>query len=181
MAKRKAERDKEIKRIISEEPIHDQLMLQDRLRSIGIEATQATLSRDLRLMGIKKKRGPRSHRAYYQFPETDSRQTNTVSSSPKRIVVPASKFMRSEVAEEKLPSSVEKSKLLKKMTISGPYVVLTTEPGYAQLVAREIDQLRSSTIVATIAGFDTILLIPSETATRETLRVTLAILFPELT
>lgn len=182
MSVRREERVETIRKVIRENVVTDQKMLLNLLKQYGVDATQATISRDLRLMGIVKKRNTRSGYSHYVLPGDG---TNSLHTTPRgsRVVVPTIPFFANvQIAEDdkqKL-SAVPKSSQLKKMTISGPFVILHTEGGYAQIVAKAIDDLHDPHIVATLSGYDTILVIPSEEATRESLRRSISLLFPEL-
>lgn len=182
MSARREERVRIIKKVIRENVITDQQMLLDMLAQYGIDATQATISRDLRLMGIYKKRDSHQGKSYYKLPD-ENEKTTYPNPSGKRLVVPSSEFFSNTAQTisrvDEIPA-VPKSSQLKKMIISGPFVVLLTEGGYAQLIAKAIDDLHDPNIIATLSGFDTVLLIPSEDATREMLRRSLSRLFPEL-
>ncbi|MEI7677658.1 MAG: ArgR family transcriptional regulator, partial [Bacteroidales bacterium] len=60
---------------------------------------------------------------------------------------------------------------------SGQLAVIKTRPGHASAFAYEIDSNASHVILGTIAGDDTILLIPREGFTREEVTRTLSELF----
>ena len=59
------------------------------------------------------------------------------------------------------------------LEFSGNLGVLRTRPGYAMGIASDIDALSAPEIVATIAGDDTILIIPREGYSRESVRKSL--------
>jgi transcriptional regulator of arginine metabolism len=56
--------------------------------------------------------------------------------------------------------------------------VVKTHPGYAASIASAIDELNAFEIMGTIAGDDTILLIPRDDVGREDIKNALAVLFP---
>jgi transcriptional regulator of arginine metabolism len=55
--------------------------------------------------------------------------------------------------------------------------IIRTRPGYANSIASAIDELNSYELLGTIAGDDTILLIPREGVNREDIKNTLTPLF----
>lgn len=129
-----------IKSIISRETVQNQDELQKRLEEYGFFVTQATLSRDLRELGIVK-----SHdveRGGYCY--VDSRQGKVLPIQPNR-----NRF------------TVE---TIKSVEFSGNQGVIKTYPGFAGAVASVIDDNVHSGIMGTIAGDDAILLILRENA-----------------
>lgn len=114
---------------------------QERLRVLlaerGIEATQATLSRDLREMGVAK--GPAGYvllgQSYEPAPKADvARDGSVLSESLDRVM---GEYVISAVC-------------------AGNLVVLKTPPGHAQIVAVELDRRPPHGVAGTVAGDDTI-------------------------
>ncbi len=107
------------------------------------EVTQATLSRDLKLLKVAKT--PLSNGTYkyilpsYNKPIPTQVVTNTVISHGAVL-------------------SVE---------FSGQLAVIKTKPGYASAIAWDIDNKATEEVLGTIAGDDTILVVPREGITRE--------------
>jgi transcriptional regulator of arginine metabolism len=62
---------------------------------------------------------------------------------------------------------------------SGNLAVMKTKPGYASAIAWDIDNKGSVEILGTIAGDDTILIIPREGVTREQILTLMDITFSE--
>ncbi len=120
-------RQTKIFNLIQSSSILSQLELVTRLKSEGVNVTQATLSRDLRELNLVKT--PQGYRS----PETLSSGFN---SNHQRQTI--SQFM-TEVAE------------------AGNLVVVKTNPGNASPVARALDTIGWREIVGTVAGDDTIL------------------------
>lgn len=120
-------RQTKIFNLIQSSSILSQLELGTRLKSEGVNVTQATLSRDLRALNLVKT--PQGYRS----PETLSSGFN---SNHQRQTI--SQFM-TEVAE------------------AGNLVVVKTNPGNASPVARALDTIGWREIVGTVAGDDTIL------------------------
>lgn len=133
----KSSRKHDIIRIISNQKISSQEELLDLLRDHGHELTQATLSRNLKELGIGRK--PDSEKGYVYFVSEQHSQPKAIGShiniSPETIL------------------SIE---------YSYNFGILRTIPGFASSVAMLIDSYRLSEIAGTIAGDDTILIIPRE-------------------
>ena len=126
-----------ITHIINNEVIRNQDDLIKSLAEKGIFVTQATLSRDMKELKIVKKHDENSLYVY-SLPETTF--TNAVS----------------ETSEDRF--SIE---------FSGILAIIKTFPGYAMAIASEIDKDNHREIAGTIAGDDTILIIPREGYSRE--------------
>lgn len=113
------------------------------LSRVGIVANQATVSRDIQALGLVKVPDTMlGHR--YALPTT----------------VPSSSW--SQVAEtfRSHVSRVDGSESL---------VVVKTPPGHAHLVGVVLDGLRRDDIVGTVAGDDTLLVVPRDRKSRNTL------------
>ncbi|MDB5667061.1 MAG: argR [Alphaproteobacteria bacterium] len=119
--------------LIRAEPMSSQEELTERLRSLGHQLTQATVSRDLEQLGAVKVK--RDGTLRYVLPDQiAARDWSGV--NLERIV-------RDWVLE---------------VEPAGPLVVLRTPPGTAHLVAATIDQAQMFEIAGTVAGDDTIFL-----------------------
>jgi transcriptional regulator of arginine metabolism len=122
-----------IETIIRTEIIRSQDDLQKSLMSKGFEVTQATLSRDIRQLKVVKTLDAEG-RYVYMLPDPQQSES----------------LLPTSLLEE---SSVE---------FSGNLAVIKTRPGYAMGLASEIDEHVSKETLGTIAGDDTILVIPRE-------------------
>ncbi len=120
-------RHQQILDLIGDYDIPNQQQLQELLASKRIEVTQATLSRDLRTLGVVK--GPNG----YALPTT---QTNTPPD------------------EDRLWQTVRRE--LVEAVAGGATVVLRTRPGHANALAVELDRARPPDVLGTLAGDDTI-------------------------
>jgi transcriptional regulator of arginine metabolism len=129
----KARRQGVILELVEREPLHSQEALRKRLQQRGFDATQATISRDIRDLGLVKRAGDGA----YDRPGATVDQPPVVMSALERL---AAEFLR----------SVERVQQL---------VVIRTGPGQAQPLALAIDRAQLREAVGTIAGDDTILLI----------------------
>lgn len=120
-----------------------------------LNVTQATLSRDLKLLKVAKT--PLANGTYkYVLPSI----TKTIS--------PQGTF--NHLTSHGAVLSIE---------FSGNLAVMKTKPGYASAIAWDIDNKGSIEILGTIAGDDTILIIPREGVTREQILTLMDITFSE--
>jgi transcriptional regulator of arginine metabolism len=129
----KARRQDLILELIDREPLHSQEQLRRRLRQRGFAATQATISRDIKDLGLVKRAGDGA----YQRPGADHASPDTVQNALEHA---AAEFLRHVVRVQQL-------------------VVVRTGTGQAQPLALAIDRARLPEAVGTIAGDDTILVI----------------------
>lgn len=133
------ERLKTICRIIQAEAICNQEELLKRLEAHGYSITQATLSRDIKQLKIARVHDGNEN---YVYRLTDPMQ-------------------RKPAVEETLKSP--------NIEFSGNLAILRTRPGYAMAIAYDIDTNMPREILATVAGDDTILIIPREGYDRESI------------
>ena len=126
----KTQRQAAILRVIRERRIECQDDLKDALASVGIVVTQATLSRDVRELGLAKLAD--SGGAYYAHPHRGA--------------------VRPELGQV-LPT------LLVSIDGVGPFLILKTASGSAGAVTEALDQAGWTEIIGTIAGDDTVLVI----------------------
>ncbi len=129
----KSRRQGAILDIIDGEPLHSQEEVRRRLRDVGFETTQATISRDIKELGLVKRAGDGA----YQRPGAEAQSPATVLSALGRAT---SEFVRKVDRVQQL-------------------VVVRTGAGQASALAQAIDRARLPEMVGTIAGDDTILVI----------------------
>lgn len=129
-----------IEKLVRENVIGSQDDLLRMVEGTGMKCTQATLSRDLRQLGIT--RGFDGSGGY-------------------RYLLPSG---REEVAET-LPGSAAAS--ITGMTWARGLLLINTPPGFASAVAIRIDRAARYEIAGTVAGDDTILLIPRDNISNE--------------
>lgn len=134
----KQQRQQMISRLIGQETIGSQQQLQELLKDQGIEATQATISRDLEELGAVKIRVAGGETAYA-----------IAEYAPARVA--PSDQLRRVMAE-----------WVAEVTSSGNLVVVRTPPGCAHVVASALDRSGLQGILGTVAGDDTILCVASE-------------------
>ena len=128
----KARRKAVILELVDREAITSQEQLREKLRERDIEATQATLSRDIRELGLVK----RSVDGAYRRSGGDVPGTGGEAALRRAV----EEYLRTQETIEQL-------------------LVLRTDPGQAQPLAIAIDRARLSEIAGTIGGDDTILVI----------------------
>jgi transcriptional regulator of arginine metabolism len=117
----------------------NQEVLLSLLHKKGFYVTQATLSRDIKQLKIIKSTDTEGHYIYTVPPENIY-----LKGKPEKT--------ESELAVRGFIS----------LEFSGQLAVIKTRPGYAMGIASDIDNKASVAILGTIAGDDTILLIPRE-------------------
>ena len=142
-----------IRRIIEGEAISNQDELLKKLEKSGFELTQATLSRDLKFLQAGKR--PDKEKGYvYTLPGSNA------AAGPQRSNgnFPLNGFVSIDFAHH--------------------MAIIRTLPGYANSIAYMIDEMDAFEIMGTIAGDDTILLIPREGISREDLINVLAVILP---
>lgn len=127
----KTQRHAAILRVVRERRIESQDDLRQALADDGFTVTQATLSRDIRELGLAKLADPGGG-AYYAHPHRGAVRPELA------LVAPA---------------------LLVSVDGVGPFLVLKTASGSAGAVTEALDQAGWSEVLGTIAGDDTVLVI----------------------
>lgn len=139
-----------IRQIVEHEPVHSQEELRVRLLTMGFDVTQATLSRDIKELGLMKRAGDGAYQA-----------------AGAAGMAPAS------TAAAAVALSRALGEFLLSADVAQQLVVVKTGPGQAQLLAIAIDRAQLTDVLGTIAGDDTILVICRDarcaTSTRGTL------------
>jgi transcriptional regulator of arginine metabolism len=134
-----------LRRIIERTAADSQERLIGLLMKEGYAATQATLSRDLKFLGIAKV--PKPGGGYtYSLPGNGT--SGGASSTPAASLV--QDFTRGFLSLE----------------FSGSFGLIKTHPGHAASVASALDALRIDAVLGTVAGDDTILVIPRDGVSR---------------
>jgi transcriptional regulator of arginine metabolism len=126
-------------RLLSDSRFESQEELGRALARAGAEVTQATLSRDLRSLGVGKRPGPNG-RAVYELPG------------------PATETLDRERQLLDLRAFVNDVRVAQNL------VVVRTPPGHANGVARAIDLLQFAGLVGSVAGDDTVLVVMHDLA-----------------
>ena len=134
----KPQRQHRILRILEDQPVSSQAQLVQMLEAEGIVATQATVSRDLEDLGAVKVRIPGGAMAY---------------------AIP-------EYTRERAPSDDHLKRLMSEFVVevahSANLVVLRTPPGSAHVVGSALDRASLDSVMGTIAGDDTVLVVCNE-------------------
>lgn len=141
----KKERLDAICHVIQTEKIGNQEELLKQLEEKGFPVTQATLSRDIKQLKVVKVHDENGNYVY-RLPDYSA-------------------FMQSENKQTQYHPNIE---------FSGNLAVVKTRPGYAMGIASDIDAHASHEILGTIAGDDTILIIPREGISRDNIVKALA-------
>lgn len=124
-----------IRNLLSEQAIGSQEDLATLLEQRGVVCTQATLSRDLRDLGVVRERGP---------------------SGPRYRLDPRNRYL--EVLREVVGMEIQN------VRHNGVMVVVRTLTGRAEGVAGYLDSWGNPDILGTVAGDDTVFVSPADTA-----------------
>jgi transcriptional regulator of arginine metabolism len=122
-----------IRQLVEQEPVHSQEELRQRLAAMGFVVTQATLSRDIKELGLVKRAADGAYQG-----------ANGEQTSAAAAVVALARAL---------------GEFLLSVEVAQQLVVVKTGPGQAQLLGLAIDRARLSDVVGTIAGDDTILVV----------------------
>lgn len=125
-----------IRQIVDREAVHSQEELRRRLLTLGFEVTQATLSRDIKELGLMKRAADGAYQA--------AGGNANGQASPAAAAVALSRAL---------------AEFLLGMEIAQQLIVMKTGPGQAQLLAIAVDRAQLQDVLGTIAGDDTILVI----------------------
>ena len=124
------ERQGAILRLVQERPLSTQAEVADALRREGIETVQTTVSRDIAQLGLVKIRNPEGQLVYALPGAADLDRLDAFTAALRRWAI--------------------------SIASTGNLVVVKTPPGYAQALARAVDDARLPDVVGTVAGDDTI-------------------------
>lgn len=142
-----------IKEMIGNQKISSQEELLSLLELKGLNYTQATLSRDLKFLKVNKISDP--EKGYiYELPNQH------INGGDFAISFAARGFISIQFAHH--------------------LCVIKTQPGYASSLASLIDKNSPFEILGTIAGDDTILIIPKEHVSENDIKNSLIMIIPEL-
>ena len=130
----KAERQEKILEIIRNEDVETQEALAERLKTNGYAVTQATISRDIKELGLIKIPG-KNNIFHYAYPQ--------------------------EINVRRMDDRLKKyfQEVVVSLNISENLIVIKTQPGGAQGVAAAVDQTGWQEIIGTVGGDDTILVV----------------------
>jgi transcriptional regulator of arginine metabolism len=119
--------------LVTHDAVSSQDQLRRRLRAKGFNATQATISRDIKELGLVK----RAADGAYRRPGVQLDRPGTADAAVRRAM----------------------SDYLRRIDLVQQLLVLRTDPGLAQPLALAIDQAEMAEVVGTVAGDDTVLVI----------------------
>jgi len=132
----KSERQKALLDVIARQAVSTQSELKELLKARGIAADQATLSRDIRELGLVKASDDGAHYRY----------------APVEAVAPPASMKASTIL----------ARLVRKIDCSGNLLVVKTDPGEASPIGLALDRMGWSEVVGTVAGDDTLLVVVKE-------------------
>jgi transcriptional regulator of arginine metabolism len=134
----KRQRQQLLRRVLKERSVASQRELVDELAAAGCPVTQATISRDLRELGLQKGRDAVGRIRY--------------------VFVPAS--------EERPDPPTACSRMLKEfgrgIQVAQNLLVLRCDPGAAPGIGRVLDELDHESILGCVAGDDTVILVSKD-------------------
>ena len=134
----KRQRQQVIVQLLAEQSVRSQSQLVELLKAEGIETTQKTISKDLDELGSVTVRGS-GGKIIYAIPELPSEQ-HLPEDHLKRVM----------------------GEWVVDVNSSGNIVMMRTPPGSAHVVASAIDRAGVGTILGTVAGDDTIMVVTNE-------------------
>jgi transcriptional regulator of arginine metabolism len=132
----KFDRQGAILRLVQDHPVSTQEELAEALRQQGLDAVQATISRDIAQLGLVKVRDQAGRLVYALPGAADLDRLSELTSALRRWAM--------------------------SLDASGNLLVIHTPPGHANALAQAIDQARLPDVLGTIAGDDTITVIARE-------------------
>jgi transcriptional regulator of arginine metabolism len=135
----KYERQGAIMRLVRERRLATQSELAEALRDEGYEVVQTTVSRDVAQLGLVKVRDEHGRLAYALPQAADLSRLEELTAAIRRWTI--------------------------RITPSGSLAVVQTPSGYANALARALDEARLPEIAGTVAGDDTIFVAAAEGVT----------------
>jgi transcriptional regulator of arginine metabolism len=130
----KQRRHATLQQVLRETAVHSQAELQDALQQRNIRVSQATLSRDIKELGLIK------------TPQVDQRY---------RYVVPEEQVLQRRYDRLQLAFA----HFVYSYDHAGNLMVVKTSPGTAHAVAVDLDAMQWEEVLGTVAGDDTILVV----------------------
>lgn len=132
------DRQQAILRLVEEHAISTQAELSAALREEGHDVVQTTVSRDVAELGLVKVRAPSGRLVYAAQGTSDADRMRAIAAAMRRYALGAE--------------------------AAGPFVIVTTPPGYASALSQAIDEGRHPGIAGTLAGDNTIFVVPRDGA-----------------
>ncbi len=134
----KSSRQEKILSLIAEREIETQEQLLEALRSCGIQATQATISRDIKQLRIVKELGPSGAYRYHVAGPAEHMLSSRLNNIYKQCVTSA------ESAQN--------------------MIVIKTMPGLAPAACSALDKMQLPQMIGTLAGDDTCFVVMKDSA-----------------
>ena len=156
--KEKDRRLETLKMIISSKELGSQDELLEELHRGGFMVTQATLSRDLKRLKVAKAASMNGNYVYVLPNETMYKRITTTASAEEMLQTPG--FLS--------------------INYAGNMCVIKTRPGYASIIAYNIDNADLPGILGTIAGDDTILIVFKSDISYDKITERLKTVIPEI-
>ena len=147
-----------LKMLISSKEMGSQEELLQELKREGFKLTQATLSRDLKQLKVAKAASMNGKYVYVLPNETMYKRVRSTQSAREMLETPG----------------------YLSINFSGNLGVIKTRPGYASLIAYNIDNTDIPEILGTVAGDDTILLNIKEGVKKEAVVERLSSVIPNI-
>ncbi len=138
----KPTRQRAILSLIATRPVHSQEELAHFLESQGYEVTQATVSRDIKDLGLIKVPLKNGNGSGTQFKYVEPGLNKTYTSRLHRVIAELVRDARGSMNQ----------------------IVLRTPPGSAMLVASAIDEAEWPEVIGTLGGDDTVLVVLEDPA-----------------
>lgn len=132
-------------RILAGRSFPNQEELAQALARAGVEVTQATLSRDLRSLGVIRR------------PDAEGRPVYELPGPPREQM-------------DRARQALDLKAFVNEIRVAQNLVVVVTPPGHAHGVARAIDLAGFAGFVGSVAGDDTILVVMEDTAAARRLK-----------
>ena len=132
----KSERQRLLAGIVARKRVGTQLELAQALAAAGCPVTQATISRDIRELGLEKTHDALG-RPRYVLPSDQGRRRNDPQAALRAVL----------------------TQFARRTTVAKNLVVVHSELGSAPAIARAIDRTEHPRVVGTLAGDDTCLVI----------------------
>jgi transcriptional regulator of arginine metabolism len=139
----KRQRQQIIRGVLKDRPIASQRELVEALRRAGCDVTQATVSRDLREIGLQKNRDPGGRTRYVFIPQTEEKPD-----APSACGRMLREFGRGLATAQNI-------------------LVLRCDPGAAPGLGRVLDELNHEAILGCVAGDDTVIVVSKDTQAAE--------------
>ena len=159
----KTRRQQAILELVSRDRLSSQHEIRERLASLGVKATQSTISRDIEELGLAKIHDQRGLRY------VTSSALNEQGTANGQGVPNGQRHNLKRLLQEYVLA----------MTASGNLLVIRTPPGAAHLLGEGIDRYDVDEVVGTVAGDNTIMVVAREGVHARDLKQTLETIMEE--